>query len=264
MSTKEVRIRPAGWESAPAEEQFALSDMDHTMPKIYVQIVEVFKLAPLFDKAKVVDSMAKGLGFTLSQFPILAGGLKMDAENGRLWVTKRKDSEVSLFVQDLEETFSSFGELDRTDFPATTFKGYMLLPKVVTEKQLFSPLGETRRTILSYRRFRSISSKAALSSVSLSTITVPTAQDATAFSLLGRRILQRWSMGSPLKRYLKERWTDRVSVQRNRMPDDGKNLTRSFLCLRMAVDQLLHHQPTSRCPNWPFGCGIFPRVRPRN
>jgi hypothetical protein len=84
MSTKEVRIRPAGWESAPAEEQFALSDMDHTMPKIYVQIVEVFKLAPLFDKAKVVDSMAKGLEFTLSQFPILAGGLKMDAENGRL------------------------------------------------------------------------------------------------------------------------------------------------------------------------------------
>ncbi|CAG5174997.1 uncharacterized protein ALTATR162_LOCUS7922 [Alternaria atra] len=154
MSTKEVRIRPAGWESAPAEEQFALSDMDHTMPKIYVQIVEVFKLAPLFDKTKVVDSMAKSLEFTLSQFPILAGGLKMDAENGRLWVTKRKDSEVSLFVQDLEETFPSFGELDRTDFPAATFKGHMLLPKAVTEKQLFLPLGENQEDYLIISTFQ--------------------------------------------------------------------------------------------------------------
>jgi hypothetical protein len=59
-------------------------------------------------------------------------------------VTKRKDSEVSLFVQDLEETFPSFDELDRTNFPAATFKGHMLLPKAVTEKQLFSPLGDNQ------------------------------------------------------------------------------------------------------------------------
>lgn len=154
MSAKELRIRPAGWESAPAEEDFALSDMDHTMPKIYVQIVEVFQLAPHVEKAKVVDSMAKGLEVTLSQFPILAGGLKMDADNGRLWVTKKKDSEVSLFVQNLEETFPSFEELDRTDFPAATFKGHRLLPKAVTEKQLFSPLGDNQEDDLLISTFQ--------------------------------------------------------------------------------------------------------------
>ena len=46
MSTAEIQVRPTGWESAPEEERFVISDMDHTMPKIYVQIVEVFKLAP--------------------------------------------------------------------------------------------------------------------------------------------------------------------------------------------------------------------------
>jgi hypothetical protein len=154
MSTKEIRIRPAGWENAPAEERFALSDMDHTMPKIYVQIVEIFRLTQPVDKAEIVDSMAKGLEFTLSQFPILAGGLKMDAENGRLWVTKKKDGEASLFVQDLEETFLSFDELDRTDFPAATFKGHLLLPKAVTEKQLFSPLGDNQKDDLIVSTFQ--------------------------------------------------------------------------------------------------------------
>ena len=154
MSTKEIRIRPAGWENAPAEERFALSDMDHTMPKIYVQIVEIFRLTQPVDKAEIVDSMAKGLEFTLSQFPILAGGLKMDAENGRLWVTKKKDGEASLFVQDLEETFPSFDELDRTDFPAATFKGHLLLPKAVTEKQLFSPLGDNQKDDLIVSTFQ--------------------------------------------------------------------------------------------------------------
>jgi hypothetical protein len=141
MSTNEIRVHPTGWESAPEEEQFVLSDMDHTMPKIYVQIVEVFKLAPDVDKAEVVDNMVKGLEFTLSQYPILAGGLKMDEENGRLWVTMKRGSAVGLFVQDVEDTFASYEELNRTDFPAATFKGHKLLPKAVTEKQLFSPLG---------------------------------------------------------------------------------------------------------------------------
>jgi hypothetical protein len=141
MTTKEIRVRPTGWESAPLEERFPLSDMDHTMPKIYVQIVEVFQVGPNVDKAKIVDTMVTGLESTLSQFPILTGGLKVDPENGRLWVTKRRDSAVSLYVRDVEETFASFEELQNSDFPAATFKGHILLPKAVTEKQLFSPLG---------------------------------------------------------------------------------------------------------------------------
>lgn len=79
MSAPEIQVRPTGWESAPLEEQFVVSDMDHTMPKIYVQIVEVFKLAPDSEQHKIVDSMVRGLEYTLSQFPILAGGLKMDS-----------------------------------------------------------------------------------------------------------------------------------------------------------------------------------------
>jgi hypothetical protein len=124
------------------------------MPKIYVQIVEVFKLAPDTDKTKIVDDMVKGLEVTLSQFPILVGGLKMDAENGRLWVTKKRDSAVGLFVQDAEETFASYEELDKTDFPAATFKGHKLLPKAVTEKQLFSPLGDNQEDDLLISTFQ--------------------------------------------------------------------------------------------------------------
>lgn len=144
MSTAKIRIRPTGWESAPEEEQFVISDMDHTMPKIYVQIVEVFKLPPDAEKSRIVDNMVKGLEYTLSQFPILAGNLKMDAENGRLWVTKKRESSVGLSVRDVAESFPSYEELERSDFPAVSFKGHMLLPKAVTEKQLFSPLGDNQ------------------------------------------------------------------------------------------------------------------------
>jgi hypothetical protein len=144
MSTAEIPIRPTGWESAPEEEQFVISDMDHTMPKIYVQIVEVFKLPPDAEKSRIVDNMVKGLEYTLSQFPILAGNLKMDAENGRLWVTKKRESSVELSVRDVAESFPSYEELERSDFPAVSFKGHMLLPKAVTEKQLFSPLGDNQ------------------------------------------------------------------------------------------------------------------------
>lgn len=151
MSTAEIRVRPTGWESAPEEEQFVISDIDHTMPKIYVQIVEVFELPREAEKPKIVDNMIKGLEYTLSQFPILAGKLKMDAENGRLWVSKKRESSVGLSVRDVAESFPSYEELERSDFPAASFKRHVLLPKAVTEKQLFSPLGDNQEddTIIS-------------------------------------------------------------------------------------------------------------------
>lgn len=151
MSTAEIRVRPTGWESAPEEEQFVISDMDHTMPKIYVQIVEVFELPREAEKPKIVDNMIKGLEYTLSQFPILAGKLKMDVENGRLWVSKKRESSVGLSVRDVAESFPSYEELERSDFPAASFKRHVLLPKAVTEKQLFSPLGDNQEddTIIS-------------------------------------------------------------------------------------------------------------------
>jgi hypothetical protein len=163
MSTAEIRVRPTGWESAPEEEQFVISDMDHTMPKIYVQIVEVFKLARDAEKSRIVDDMVKGLEYTLSQFPILTGNLKMDAENGRLWVTKKRESSVGLSVRDVAESSPTYEELERSDFPAASFKGHVLLPKAVTEKQLFSPLGDNQKDNLMIPRSRSISSKEGLS-----------------------------------------------------------------------------------------------------
>lgn len=78
----------------------------------------------------------------------------MDAENGRLWITKKRDSAVSLFVHNIEETFASYEELDRADFPAATFKGHKLLPKAVTEKQLFSPLGDNQEDDLIISTFQ--------------------------------------------------------------------------------------------------------------
>jgi hypothetical protein len=154
MSTAEIRVRPTGWESAPEEEQFVISDMDHTMPKIYVQIVEVFKLARDAEKSRIVDDMVKGLEYTLSQFPILTGNLKMDAENGRLWVTKKRESSVGLSVRDVAESSPTYEELERSDFPAASFKGHVLLPKAVTEKQLFSPLGDNQKDNLMISTFQ--------------------------------------------------------------------------------------------------------------
>ncbi|KAH9897556.1 transferase family-domain-containing protein [Xylariomycetidae sp. FL2044] len=145
MASQEIRILPTGWQNAPEEEKFILSDMDHTMPKIYCQIAEIFELPKDADKHAIVSNLSKGLEFTIGQFPILAGALHMDATNGRLWVTKKKDASVGLFVKHMDgedSDFPSFEYLDQHDFPVHLLDGHKLLPKAVTEKQLFSPLGD--------------------------------------------------------------------------------------------------------------------------
>lgn len=39
MSTKGIQVRPTGWESALAEEQFVLSDMDHVrIPDVQIAV----------------------------------------------------------------------------------------------------------------------------------------------------------------------------------------------------------------------------------
>jgi hypothetical protein len=270
MSTKEIQVRPTEWESAPAEEQFALSDMDHvsklpvqtacethtdlvnniqTMPKIYVQIVEVFKLAPEADKAKIVDNMVKGLEFTLSQYPILAGGLKMDAENGRLWVTKKRDSAVSLFVQNLEETFASYEESAQTDFPAATLKGHTLLPKSVTEKQLFSPLGINQEDDLIISTFQINFIKSGLILGVAIHHNCSDGPGCNGFLITWAQNSAAVAMGRLSNRSQKVLWIDRASVQRNRNPRGGKNSIRSSPYSKMAADHLLHRPLTSRCLN---------------
>lgn len=146
MVARDIRVRPLG--EASGTERFELSDMDHTMPKIYVQIAEIFELPPDADRGGIVQSLAKGLAFALGQYPVLAGVLRMDASNGRMWVVKQRDSTVGLFVKDAsapagkEHHLPSFEYLEADDFPVQLIDGHKVLPKIVTEKQLFSPLGE--------------------------------------------------------------------------------------------------------------------------
>lgn len=145
MASYELRVKASNWQDAPADERLELSDMDHTMPKVYVQIAEFFQLPEGTDKEAVVSNLKKGLEFTLSQFPILAGSLHMDDKNGRMWVTKKRDSTVGLHVKTMDgdaDDFPSFEYLDQRDFPVHLISGHEVLPKSVTEKQLFSPLGD--------------------------------------------------------------------------------------------------------------------------
>lgn len=80
-----IHVGPLGWESGSYEpEKVFLSEMDHVMPKIYVLIAEVFELPAGLDKDTVVHNLCKGLGYTLAQYPPLAGGLRMSEQDGRL------------------------------------------------------------------------------------------------------------------------------------------------------------------------------------
>lgn len=137
--SKCIKVLPTGWQSSPENETFELSDMDHTMPKIYVQIAEVFELSDdsQTHKDKILSNTMKGLEFTLSQFPILTGNFRIDDKDGRMWVTRKRDSGVDLYINELEEI--TYNELLDDHFPAASLAG--ILPKSVTEKQLFSPLG---------------------------------------------------------------------------------------------------------------------------
>lgn len=72
MEPKGIRVQPLGETSGV--DRFELSDTDHTMPKLYVQIAEVFELPPDVDRDGIVQGLTKGLAFALGQYPVLAGG----------------------------------------------------------------------------------------------------------------------------------------------------------------------------------------------
>lgn len=85
MSSQVIQVQPLGWKDGSYEPQkYFLSDMDHTMPRIYVMIAEIFELPEDADKDAIVQSLCKGLAFALTQYPPVAGGLHMDEKNGRL------------------------------------------------------------------------------------------------------------------------------------------------------------------------------------
>jgi trichothecene 3-O-acetyltransferase len=138
-----MRVRPSNWKTAPAEEQFMLSDMDHTMPKVYVLILEIFELQASIDRDDLVRNMEHGLEFALSQYPILAGVFHMDANTGRMFVNKKGDSDVALHVRSAsQKEFPSFAHLSERDFPMHLIDGRHILPSFATEKQVFNPTGD--------------------------------------------------------------------------------------------------------------------------
>lgn len=113
----ELRLRPKDWDEGPESQRYPLSLMGHTMPKIYVAVTEVFALPEGINTEATTQSMAAGLEFAISQFPILAGVLAMDAATGRMWVVRKRDSAITLHVKHLlrEGEFPSYEELEAKD-----------------------------------------------------------------------------------------------------------------------------------------------------
>ena len=146
-----IAVHPSGWQDESPERAIKLSAFDHVMPAIYVLIVLAYKLPDQFHEQTVIGNLEKGLEVTLSQFPVLAGTLQRGDDN-TLWVLRRKDKSVSLTVnwndQD-EDHFPSYAELDRRDFPATLLDGRKLLPKAVTDVQLFRGDNAEKDTFIS-------------------------------------------------------------------------------------------------------------------
>jgi len=62
---EELRLHPTNYEDAPLEEIFELSDLDHIMPKMYVQIALTFELQPGADQTMIIENLKAGLELTL-------------------------------------------------------------------------------------------------------------------------------------------------------------------------------------------------------
>lgn len=115
----ELHIHPAGWQSSPQAERFPISLMGHIMPKIYVLIAEVFALPEGTDIDATINSMVAGFEFALSQYPVLAGVLASDDNNGQMWVERTRDSTASLHVKHMTgDEFPSYAELEKRDVRA--------------------------------------------------------------------------------------------------------------------------------------------------
>lgn len=88
MPIQQIQVRPSGWNSSSEEinsfiSRFTLSNYDALMPKVFIQIFENLELPFDTDKNLVLENLIKGLQFSLSQYPPLAGVLNMDENTGR-------------------------------------------------------------------------------------------------------------------------------------------------------------------------------------
>ncbi|KAH7067260.1 transferase family-domain-containing protein [Paraphoma chrysanthemicola] len=138
-----INVHPTDWESSPESERIAIDLMGHLMPKVYVQVVEIFSLPENTNIEPTIKSMVAGLEFALSQYPVLCGTLRSDDSNGEMWVEKKRESTVSLYVKHMtgEGEFPSFEELEKNHFAANRLPSNKLIPEGAIRKPIYSPLG---------------------------------------------------------------------------------------------------------------------------
>lgn len=85
MLQQVIQVAPLGWKDGMYEpEKVFLSEMDHTMTKVYILITEIFEMPEDLHKGTVVHNLCKGLEYALTQYPPLASGLHMSERDGRL------------------------------------------------------------------------------------------------------------------------------------------------------------------------------------
>lgn len=147
-TSREIRVQPYGATGKSITNGnehdhviFQLSNLDLLMPKLYVQMVEVFQLPADADKPLILSTLTDGLSLALADHPILTGTLHFDNEAKRVVVKKRPDSSVGLFVKGEgmdppagggeaihDHSLPSFSQLDRKDFPVHLLKADQVLP----------------------------------------------------------------------------------------------------------------------------------------
>lgn len=146
-----IQVHPSGWQHEPAEQVMELSAFDHLMPRIYVLMVLAFKLPEKHNESSIVENFRKGLEVTLAQYPVLAGALQSRKDN-TLWVLRKKEQSVALTVNHIDgpdDDYPSYEELESRDFPAALLDGRKLLPKSVTDVQLFRGNNDDNDTVIS-------------------------------------------------------------------------------------------------------------------
>lgn len=144
MDSHGIRVQPCGTNTISSlisnekDVVFQLSDLDHLMPKIYVHLVEIFRLPADTNKAFVLDILTNSLSRALADHPILTGTVHLDNEAKRIVVKKRPDSSVGLFVKgqasqsptedDTNTSLPSFTQMEQEDFPGHWLKADKVLP----------------------------------------------------------------------------------------------------------------------------------------
>lgn len=127
-----IQVKPldASPSAAGSDEVLQLSDMDLCMPKLYVQMIEVFELPEATEdqKARIVGNLVKGLERAVTDYPILTGTLHFDNEAKRVVVKRQSDSTLDFHIREADD-IPSFSVLDKHDFPTHVLDSTKVLPE---------------------------------------------------------------------------------------------------------------------------------------